>query len=155
MSARRKELVTRAFALLDTSGDGVVTVDEVASKYDASRHPDVRAGRKTTAEVLTEFIGNFEGAERDGKLTRREFEDYYANVSASIDDDNYFALMVCACARARARRRWRPRPHSNRCRCGTHGGWTPSPPPAPAPRLRPRGPPRWPTCTLRAATTRR
>jgi hypothetical protein len=30
----------------------------------------------------------------DGKVTAEEFEEYYANISASIDNDSYFAQMM-------------------------------------------------------------
>jgi len=31
---------------------------------------------------------------KDGKVTQKEFEVYYKDVSASIDDDDYFELMI-------------------------------------------------------------
>ena len=44
--------------------------------------------------MLKEFLEAFDGIDRDGKITREEFEDYYANVSAVVDDDSYFQLMI-------------------------------------------------------------
>ena len=35
------------------------------------------------------------GGEKDGQVTPDEFCRYYSNVSSSIDDDDYFELMVC------------------------------------------------------------
>merc|ERR1711957_787566 len=45
-------------------------------------------------DCLTRFLGNFEGAQKDGVVTKDEFIDYYRNVSASIDLDDYFELMI-------------------------------------------------------------
>ena len=34
------------------------------------------------------------GGEVEGKVTRAEFQNYYYNVSASIDSDQYFEVMI-------------------------------------------------------------
>lgn len=53
------------------------------------------AGKRTPQDVLREFVDTFDvGGEVDGKVTRSEFENYYRNISASIDDDEYFELMI-------------------------------------------------------------
>ena len=73
--------------------------------YNASNHPDVKSGKKTEDEVLLDFLETFEvhrslsrgdkaSAKGDGKVSINEFMDYYSNVSASIDDDEYFNLMM-------------------------------------------------------------
>lgn len=93
MNERRKLLVRRAFDLLDTDGSGVVEPAEVASRYDPNRHPDVIACRREPDSVYREFLETFDvGGDQDGRVTAREFEHYYSNVSASIDNDDYFEV---------------------------------------------------------------
>lgn len=51
--------------------------------------------------MLAEFLDTFEmhyslmdRTARDSKVTMDEFLEYYRNVGASIDNDEYFALMI-------------------------------------------------------------
>jgi Ca2+-binding EF-hand superfamily protein len=98
----RRGLVMTAFTTLDRTGDGVIQIEDIKGVYDASNHPDVRMGKKTEEEVLGEFLSTFEthhaimkgGAGLDQRVDQNEFVEYYTNVSASIDDDRYFELMM-------------------------------------------------------------
>jgi Ca2+-binding EF-hand superfamily protein len=99
MNAFRKALVTRAFDKLDSDQSGILDITDIKHYYNARAHPDVKAGRKTEEDVLSEFLDTFEmhhnlGARGDRRVTREEFEEYYNNVSASIDNDQYFELMM-------------------------------------------------------------
>lgn len=94
MNDRRRGLVLLAFKSLDRSGDGVATVDDLIGAYNGKKHPEVIAGRKTEREVLTIFLNNWDGGEKDGIVTIDEFVEYYTGVSASIDLDDYFELMI-------------------------------------------------------------
>ncbi|CAI5728531.1 unnamed protein product [Peronospora effusa] len=94
LNERRTQLVLVAFTILDADGSGVVDLNDIKGKYSAKEHPDVLQGRKTEDEVLLEFLNTFDGGEKDGKVHPGEFMRYYANVSASIDDDDYFELMI-------------------------------------------------------------
>lgn len=91
----RKRLVNMAFDVLDKTGDGVVTIEDFAMAYDVSNHPDYLSGQRTKEELLVELLQAFDsGGEVDGKVTREEFEHYYAGISAAIDSDQYFELLI-------------------------------------------------------------
>jgi calcyphosin len=88
-------LVYLAFQKIDKDGNGELNLQDVMDVYDASQHPDVMSGKRKPEDVLLEFLETFDvGGEVDGKVTVSEFENYYANLSASIDDDDYFELMI-------------------------------------------------------------
>lgn len=95
MNENRQSIVRMAFDSLDEDGDGTLEPSELMEKYDASQHPDVLTGRKSADQVLREWLTVFEvGGVEDGKVTLEEFENYYTNLSANIDRDDYFELMV-------------------------------------------------------------
>jgi Ca2+-binding EF-hand superfamily protein len=97
MSEKRMLFVRMAFDLMDKDGNGLLEVADIVDVYDARKHPEVMSGRKTEQEVFAEFLDTFEasgGGNRDGKITFEEWTHYYANISAAIDDDDYFELMM-------------------------------------------------------------
>ena len=62
--------------------------------YDVSFHPKFKSGEMTEKEVLGEFLGQWDTLKKDGRVSRDEFAEYYCDVSASIDDDDYFEQMM-------------------------------------------------------------
>jgi Ca2+-binding EF-hand superfamily protein len=95
LTPRRKSMVQLAFNLLDKDHSGEISIDEILAVYDLTWHPEVRAGRMTVKEAAKDFMATWErGSTKDGNITFEEFEDYYKEVSASIDDDDYFELMI-------------------------------------------------------------
>ena len=94
MNDRRLKVVALAYEKLDRNGDGQVTLDDIAKIYDASKHPEVRAGRMTEEQVFREFISMWDTETPDGIVTMREFARYYEDISASIDNDEYFVAVV-------------------------------------------------------------
>ena len=57
-------------------------------------HPKVISGEMTEDEVFTLFLQNFGDKNRDGKITKAEWNDYYAAVSANIDNDEHFCKLM-------------------------------------------------------------
>ena len=66
-----------AYNKLDKNKDGKVTLEDVASLYDASQHPDVKAGKKSKDDVYKEFMKHWDTQVADGIVTLEEFIDYY------------------------------------------------------------------------------
>eukprot|EP01060_Flectonema_neradi_P018912 TRINITY_DN2587_c0_g1_i1.p1 TRINITY_DN2587_c0_g1~~TRINITY_DN2587_c0_g1_i1.p1 ORF type:complete len:367 (+),score=68.61 TRINITY_DN2587_c0_g1_i1:68-1168(+) len=93
MNSQRKELVQMAYTRLDKDGDQVVTAADLLRIYDTTRHPDVVSGEKTQEEVINEFAATWD-KDGDAIVTEEEFLDYYKSISAGIDDDTYFELMI-------------------------------------------------------------
>ena len=101
MNNFRRKLVLQAFNKLDKDKSGAVDINDIKDVYNAKRHPDVIAGKKTEEDILLEFLETFEAHHNivdstapDHVVTLEEFEEYYNNVSSSIDNDQYFELMI-------------------------------------------------------------
>ena len=94
LNDRRRDMVHKAYAVLDKDGSGQVTIKDIEMAYKVDFHPDFQSGQKTKDEILLEFMGVWETHKKDGIVTIEEFEDYYKDMSASIDNDDYFELMI-------------------------------------------------------------
>ena len=101
MNPERINLVMKVYAKIDVNNNGIIDITDVKGVFNASRHPAVLEGRKTEEQVLSEFLETFEmhhcsftGTMKDAQVTKEEFIEYYTNISASIDNDQYFALMI-------------------------------------------------------------
>lgn len=95
MNQNRKKLITQAFQKLDKSGDGVVTVDDLHGVYNVKNHKKYLSGEWSEDECLKEFLDSFDSPnDKDGQITEDEFMNYYSGVSASVDNDAYFLLMM-------------------------------------------------------------
>ncbi|KAG7160384.1 crustacean calcium-binding protein 23-like isoform X2 [Homarus americanus] len=95
INERRKKLVDMAFDKLDKTDDGIVTLEDLKGVYSVQRHPKYQSGEMTEDQILGTVIKKFENnTSEDGKLTKDEFYDYYSGISASIDQDAYFDLMM-------------------------------------------------------------
>ncbi|XP_054713253.1 calcyphosin-like protein [Uloborus diversus] len=95
MSASRLLLVEKAFEKMDKTGDGRITYEDLRGIYSVQRHPEYLNGQLSEKQLLNKFLRNFEeNGVVDGVVTKEEFTDYYTGVSASIDEDGYFDLMM-------------------------------------------------------------
>jgi Ca2+-binding EF-hand superfamily protein len=95
MNKQRRSIVDLAFNVLDQDGSGEIDMADMVKAYNVTCHPDYKSGKKTKEQILRELIDVFDvGGEKDGRVTRQEFRNYYQQISAGIENDNMFELMV-------------------------------------------------------------
>ena len=94
MNENRKHFVKIAFGKLDKTGNGIVDIADLVDTYDVSFHPKFKSGEMSKNDILNEFMSQWDTVTKDGKVTLEEFIEYYNDVSASIDEDDYFELMM-------------------------------------------------------------
>eukprot|EP00758_Cryptobia_borreli_P005061 Tbor_TRINITY_DN4718_c0_g1::TRINITY_DN4718_c0_g1_i1::g.16875::m.16875 len=93
MSDSRTALVKLAFLRLDKNSNGVVTYGELRQMYRPDKHPAVLRGEKTQRDIMEEFLSAW-NQNPDDVITEEEFIEFYSDLSASIDNDAYFELMI-------------------------------------------------------------
>jgi len=91
----RQKVIDEAFNKIAKTGEGVVSLDELKHIYNVKTQTPYLTGEQSEEKMLKEFMVNFEeGAAEDGMLTHEEFVNYYSALSASIDSDCGFDLMM-------------------------------------------------------------
>ncbi|WAQ95812.1 CAPSL-like protein [Mya arenaria] len=100
MNTARNHVANEVFDKLDANDNNVLETDDLKIVYssNARKHPKYMSGEWTEEQVLRNFLDSIDTpGNPDGKVTREEFLNYYAGVSATVDDDSYFDLMMRAC----------------------------------------------------------
>jgi Ca2+-binding EF-hand superfamily protein len=93
-NARRQALVDKAFLKFDRDGNGYIDINDLRGIYNCSHHPKVRSGQMTEDQALGEFLQNFNDRNGDGRIQKEEWDEYYASVSSSIDNDEHFVQLM-------------------------------------------------------------
>lgn len=95
MNNTRKSLIRKAFQKLDKTGDNIITIEDLKGVYNVTKHPKYLSGEWTEDQCMRTFLDAFDDRDnKDGQVTEEEFMNYYAGVSASVDSDAYFDLMM-------------------------------------------------------------
>ena len=75
---------------------GRVDWRDIVKAYDVTNHPDVRTGALSKEDASRAFMKSWD-KNGDCVVTREEFSEYYADISAVVDRDDYFELMMRNC----------------------------------------------------------
>lgn len=91
----RQNLIRDVFTGLDRNSERVVDLDEIEKQFRGDSHPLVTIGGMTDKDALKHLLKSFEvKGKMPKKVIYEKFYDYYADLSAAIDDDFYFEDIV-------------------------------------------------------------
>ena len=93
-NAQRQAMIDKAFLKFDRDGNGYIDAVDLRGVYNCSFHPKVARGEMTEDQALMEFLNNFNDRNRDGKIDKDEWNEYYAAISSSIDNDQHFIELM-------------------------------------------------------------
>jgi Ca2+-binding EF-hand superfamily protein len=93
-NSRRQAIIDKAFLKFDKEGNGVVDVTDLRAVFNCLKHPKIVNGEMTEDQVFGLFLKNFNDYNGDGKIDRKEWNDYYSAVSYSIDNDDHFVILM-------------------------------------------------------------
>jgi len=99
LSAQRALHVRKIFNTLDSNGNNVAYLADVASAFHAENTPQVMQGSATPDEVLESFLESIDSKKTstNGLVTCAEFTDYYADVGNMMEEDSHFIQMLETC----------------------------------------------------------
>jgi Ca2+-binding EF-hand superfamily protein len=93
LSDRRRDVINQIFRNIDTDSDGVVSMSDIGACFNPKNHPEVKAGRKPVALLLKEFFESFSTVTDTGLVNLNQFLEYYANIAAFDEDDEFEEAM--------------------------------------------------------------
>ena len=89
---QRQAVIDQAFNKFAT-GDSV-EASALKAGFQGHLHPRVISGELSMDEVFLEFLTHFSDANRDGCISRQEWNAYYADISARVPDEAHFCQLM-------------------------------------------------------------
>jgi Ca2+-binding EF-hand superfamily protein len=106
MPLNRQLIVKKVFDSFEKGSDGKIMTNDIKSKFNYNRHPDVLSGKNSAIEIYNDFLDyietfreyndNLKGIYSFG-MNYDEFADFYNEISMYIEDDDYFEKLLKNC----------------------------------------------------------
>jgi len=95
LSLMREKIIDKCYQKLLKDDEDDITVGTLKRSYSVKHHPLYVNGDEDKETIIKRFLATFEeGDDLLAKITHEEFLNYYAGISATIQDDGYFDLLL-------------------------------------------------------------
>lgn len=86
----RQSIIDLVYYKFDKNKTGAAETKELKKVFNCSTHPKYLIGQYTEDQIFYLYLKNFSNEKLINNVTKAQWDDYYAGVSATIDDDIYF-----------------------------------------------------------------
>jgi len=91
----RQGILMNAFSVIDAKGTGSVSADDLAFCFSGADHPLCTVGELNEKDALAHMFMSLSTKGRlPASISYAQFADYFADLSACVDDDEYFGGLL-------------------------------------------------------------
>lgn len=90
----RQTVIDLVFYKFDKNKTGIAETNELRKVFNCVKHPRYLMGDYNEDQIFYLYLKNFSNERLVKSVTKRQWDDYYAGVSATIDDDNHFIKIM-------------------------------------------------------------
>lgn len=90
----RQSIIDLVYFKFDKNRTGQAETTELRKVFNCIRHPKFLMGSYSEDQIFYLFLKNFSDERSISYVKKQEWDDYYAGVSTTIDDDSHFIKII-------------------------------------------------------------
>ena len=90
----RQGVIDLVYSKFDKNKTGRAETSELRKVFNCVKHPKYLMGDYSEDQIFYLYLKNFSNERMVTHVSKREWDDYYAGVSAVIDDDTHFIKIM-------------------------------------------------------------
>ena len=92
-NVERQAAIDLVYSKFDKKRVGYAPASELRKVFNCVKHPRFISGELTEDQIFYLYLMNFSNEVKD-RVTKKEWDDYYAGISVTVDDDNIFIRLI-------------------------------------------------------------
>lgn len=89
----RQATIDYVYSKFDKNKVGYAEATELRKVFNCVKHPRYLSGELTEDQIFFLYLKNFSNS-AEGRVTKKEWDDYYAGISVSVPDDAHFIRLI-------------------------------------------------------------
>jgi len=92
-NASRQATIDYVYSKFDKKNVGYAEATELRKVFNCVKHPRYLSGELTEDQIFFLYLKNFSNEAND-RVTKKEWDDYYAGISVAVPDDAHFIRLI-------------------------------------------------------------